>query len=205
MLTEKRWRDLTEALNLSPCPDCFKAIQKAYSEGHRFYHTDQHINAMLKHLDATKSLAENPYELELAIWFHDAIYKPFSSTNELDSANWAKAFLNKENYIDAGIDRIYRLIMVTQHHGNAESNDESLMVDIDLTILGTSEEVYDEFEKNVRKEYKLVPWFVYKKKRKEILESFMSMPSVYRLDYFKSRYEDQARRNIARAIQVLSE
>ena len=67
-----------------------------------------------------------------------------------------------------GAERIHSLIMATQHNGIVQDKDQKLIVDIDLTILGASPEIYDEFERNVRKEYKMVPTFIYRKKRKEL-------------------------------------
>lgn len=202
-MNEERWQNLMLAMRLKPSTNCFNELVSAYNEKHRHYHTQKHIEAMLKHFDNTKNLAKAPLEIELAIWFHDAIYKPFSSSNELDSANWARDFLLEQNYSQDGIDRIHKMIMSTLHNGQAKAADEQLIVDIDLTILGTTESVYDEFERNVRKEYKLVPWLIYKRKRKEILEGFLQQENIYKTSFYQERFEDQARINLSRAIQAL--
>ena len=114
------------ALGLPPSEECYHALHAAYSEKHRFYHTVNHIDAMLTHFDGVKEIAEKPEELELAIWFHDAVYKPLSKTNELDSANWAQAFLTAHSYGKAGIERVRNLIMATLHNGNVKTPDEQL-------------------------------------------------------------------------------
>lgn len=191
------------SINLPPSHECFESLCNAYSEKHRFYHTTKHIDAMLRHFDVTAELADKPQELELAIWFHDAIYKPLSSTNELDSANWATEFLTANHYNPDGIERIHRLIMATLHNVAVDQNDAKLLVDIDLSILGAPADIYDEFEQNIRKEYKLVPSLIYRRKRKELLESFLQKDSIYNLDYFKNHYEKAARTNIQRAIERL--
>lgn len=183
--------------------DCYRAIGDDYAEKHRHYHTGEHIDAMLRHFDSVAHLAEHPAELELAIWFHDAIYKPFSKTNELDSAQWAKEFLCAHNYPIDGQDRVFKLILATEHDGTVENMDEQLMVDIDLTILGKPPEIYETFEKNVRKEYRWVPWFIYRKKRKEILKSFLNRPSIYQTQYFKDKFEETARLNISKTLAAL--
>lgn len=192
-----------QAMGLPPSLDCFNALYSAYSEKHRYYHTTEHIDAMLKHLDTFAHLAENRDEVELAIWFHDAIYKPFSSSNEADSADWAKEFLLANDYDKDGIQRVHDLIMATLHNGEVSNRDQKLLVDIDLSILGTPAEVYDQFEQNVRQEYKLVPSFVYRKKRAQILQSFLAKDSIYNLDEFRDQYEQPARENIRRAIDDL--
>src|SRR5690554_4406137 len=151
MMNQNRWQTLMSAMGLPPSKECYDALHAAYSEKRRFYHTVDHIDAMLTHVDGVKDIAERPEELELAIWFHDAIYKPLSKTNELDSANWAQAFLASHGYGEAGIARVHNLIMAMLHNGSVKSHDAQLIVDIDLAILGALPAVYDQFERNVRR------------------------------------------------------
>ena len=202
-MTLERWQQLMNRLGISLNKDTYQALTKSYSEKHRRYHTGEHINATLKHLDSVAGLANDVVEIELALWFHDAIYKPFSANNELDSADWAVQFL-VDNEIEKGrIDRVYKLIMATVHTAKTEGNDQLLMVDIDLSILGTSSLIYDQFEKDVRYEYKLVPYFLYRKKRKEICVSFLERDRIYQYDFFYELLERQARINLTNAIKRL--
>lgn len=202
-MNQTRWEKLMQSLGLPSSLDTFEALVQAYSEKHRHYHNTQHIKALLKHFDSTTSLMENPNELELAIWFHDAIYKPHSSTNELDSANWVKVFLSSHGCDDAIIDRVFHMIMATLHTEKTSTTDEKIIVDIDLTILGSPSNTYCQFEKDIRSEYKWVPSFLYKKKRKEILTSFLDRDRIYHCDYFFRKLEHQARENLKGAINAL--
>ena len=204
-MNKKRWLTLMESMGLKDSLECFDALRSAYSQKHRFYHTVEHINAMLRHFDQVGHLASCPAQLELAIWFHDAIYKIFSKTNERDSAEWAQTFLRVQGYNKEAVQSVYDLIMATQHNDEASSitEDAKLLVDIDLTILGATPEVYDEFESNVRKEYRLIPSFIYRKKRKELLASFLDNSSIYQTDYFRDKYESTARDNLSRVIAML--
>lgn len=202
-MSKNRWVKLMESLGLPDSIPCYEQVYAAYSERHRYYHTIQHIDAMLAHFDSVSEYANAPAELELAIWFHDAIYKAFSKTNELDSAVWAKEFLLSNGYDPDGSESVFNLIMATLHNGQPRDLDQKLMVDIDLTILGSSPSVYDEFERNVRKEYRLIPSFIYRKKRKQILQGFLNQPSIYNTEHFKNQYEALARENIQRAIEAL--
>lgn len=198
-----RWQNLMQNLGISTNEDTSQVLLKAYSEKHRRYHTGEHINAALKHLDTVADLADDIDEIEIAFWFHDAIYKPFSATNELDSAVLATEFLSNNGVPQERIDRIYNLIMATVHTAETEGNDQLLMVDIDLSILGANQAVYKQFERDVRYEYKLVPYFLYKKKRKEILFSFLERDQIYRYDFFYEKLEKQARINLNNAIDSL--
>jgi len=116
--------------------------------------------------------------LALAFWFHDAIYKPFSSTNERDSADWAMRFLEENGAESEAIGRIEALVMATCHDAEATDPDMQILIDIDLSILGARPEVYDQYERNIRKEYRRVPKFVFRKKRKEILQGFLDKPRL---------------------------
>lgn len=203
LMNKERWQFLMSALGLAPSPDVFRALCDAYGEKHRFYHTGQHIEAMLRHLDTVQYLAQNRAELELAIWFHDAVYNPLSATNEADSAQWARDFLSRQSYDHNGIDRVDNMIMATLHSSSPETADEALIVDIDLAILGASPDVYAQFEQNVRQEYRWVPWFVYRRKRREVLASFLDQDNIYHLDTFRDRFEDRATSNLQNAIAML--
>jgi len=193
------------AFSLGENKETFDALIKAYGEKHRAYHTWDHISACLKHLDAVRDHADHPHEIELALWFHDAIYKPFSSTNEKDSAIWAQEFFEMNGFDnDEVVARVFDLIMVTEHTGEAITHDAKLMIDIDLSILGTSPEVYAQFEKDVRFEYKRVPGFLFKKKRRAILQEFLDRDPIYHNEYFRDTLETQARVNLMKVIEILS-
>lgn len=198
-----RWLRLMGAWGFEPNRDTFDALLSAYAEKGRHYHTAAHVSACLRHLDACAATVERPREVEIALWFHDAIYKPFSGSNEKDSADWASSFLSERGAADAEVDRVHRLIMVTEHDAPTSGNDESVLVDIDLSILGADPDTYDRFEKAVRQEYRLVPWFLYRRKRAAILRGFLDRPVIYTSGCFSATVERRARENLSNAIANL--
>lgn len=74
MFQRERLRRSLAALEIEPHVDIFTALAAAYDEGTRYYHTRAHIDACLSQLDVYRDLARNPAEIEIALWFHDAIY-----------------------------------------------------------------------------------------------------------------------------------
>lgn len=74
---------------------------------------------------------------------------------------------------------------------------------MDLSILGADEPAYAEFESGVRKEYRWVPALLFRRKRAEILASFLARPQIYTTKLLHDRYDSHARRNLSRAIADL--
>ena len=199
-MNASRWSQLMKTLEFDENREAFDFLRNSYNERHRKYHNESHIDAVLSSLDNTKHLANDLPAVELALWYHDVVYKIFSSTNELDSAKLGKAFVLKNSTDEQLAENVYALIMATQHNTQIEGNDETLIVDIDLAILGSSADGYAKFEESIRQEYKLIPWMVYKKKRIEILNWFLDREHIYFHEYFRTALEDNARYNLSTAI-----
>jgi predicted metal-dependent HD superfamily phosphohydrolase len=199
-----RWQKLMDALGVAENLPTHDALAAAYAEKHRRYHTARHIDDCLNKLESARHLAQAPAEIEIALWFHDAIYDPYKSANEEKSADWACVFLAGNGVDPAQVERIRDLILATRHQAIAVDPDAQLLVDVDLSILGANETDYAEFEKNVRGEYKWVPAMLFRKKRAEILQSFLDRPQIYSTSFFSDRYEQTARANLAAAIAALS-
>ena len=71
------------------------------------------------------------------------------------------------------------------------------------TFLGVDEASYAQFESNVRQEYRWVPSILFRRKRAEILESFLARPHIYNTESFRTCLEAPARRNLTAAIANL--
>ena len=198
-----RWDHLCASLNLTPDPEIYNALIAAHAEAHRAYHTLDHIAACLRHLDDVKDLANRPQEIEMALWFHDAVYEPFSTTNEEDSAAWAAAWLRGHGAEAAVIDRVRDYIIATKSHDAPATQDGQLMLDIDLSILASPSEIFNIYETNIRREYRRVPKFIFRKKRKSILNEFLTRKQIYAHPYFHARWDGRARENLRRAISAL--
>ena len=203
-MNEFRWQNLMAHFGVTNAHETYTELLAAYSEKHRYYHTKKHIDHCLAELDDFSSLAHEPHELELSLWFHDAIYNPYSSGNEENSADWACEFLQRHSVSSARIERVREHILATKHQSIPKNMDSQLLVDIDLAILGADQDKYAEFEMNIRKEYRWVPRILFNQKRIEILKSFIDRPGIYNTYAFKDRYEENARSNITLAIKTLS-
>lgn len=202
-MKKQRWQTLIQNLGGSPSLDTYRQLVQAYAEPHRYYHTADHINACLDHFDGAHTLALAPLEVEIALWFHDAVYHSSSNQNEQDSAHWAARFLHDAGVAQNRCDRVHDLIMATQTHEVQDGPDAALLLDIDLAILGQEARVFSIFEANIRREYAWVPVVEYCQRRSEILETFLQRPHVYQTSYFQERYDAIARANLQTAISRL--
>lgn len=177
----------------------------AWGEPQRHYHTLQHLRECLAHFDAAAMLARRPAEVELALWFHDAVYDPRRGDNEERSADWAAASIRAAGCAEEIAQRVQALVMATKGHGvPAGDPDTDLLLDIDLAILGAAPARFDEYEQQVRKEYAHVPDAAFRDRRRAVLESFLRWPAIYRTAAFRDALEDKARANLRRSIAKLS-
>jgi len=203
-LDRSRWTGLWHRLGAQGDGlSILSALEVSYAEPARAYHTAEHIRDCLSQFDPSRHTALRADEVEVAIWFHDAVYLPGASDNEDRSAGLARTTL-----ADAGApldmaQRIAELVLATQHLAIPRDPDAALLCDIDLSILGRSPEAFDEFERRIRREYSWVPEAMYRSARAEILEGFMRRRSIYQTDFFRESYEAPARANLARILKEL--
>jgi pantetheine-phosphate adenylyltransferase len=155
-----------------------------YDEPHRFYHTLEHIEFVLKQLHDTGVLTHD--EVFLAAVFHDIIYNPQSKTNEEDSADY---FMNAAKSSGLSTDQkehIKQLILDTKHHKPTVPFSEEL-IKADLAILNAPFDQLIKYEKQIFKEYQFVDYKDYKVKRIEALKHFNTKGNLNHLiDYVNS-------------------
>ena len=173
-----------------------------WSETHRKHHTVAHLHEML---DAIGLLAEAGIEfdreaVELAAWFHDAIYEIGRDDNEDRSAELARELLASSPIRD----EVARLVMVTKTH-NVDDDDVNgaVLSDADLSVLGSEPLRYRTYAAAVREEYADVPDEVFKPVRAQVLSSLLD-GRLFHTAAGRERWEERARRNIAEEIRALS-
>jgi predicted metal-dependent HD superfamily phosphohydrolase len=188
--------------------ELFTHLLEAYRQPHRAYHTVAHIEACLYQLDGyqldvAQTQAERPAEVEMALWFHDAVYGLKAADNEAQSALWAAQALHQSGVSAVVSDRITTMILATTHDRPPETHDCALLLDIDLSILGQSPEAFAVYEQHIRTEYHWVTEKQYRAGRAAILEQFLARSTIYYTPFFQARLEAQARWNLERSIATL--
>lgn len=201
---QQSWSRTWQALAANGTGQGLKAqILACYSEPHRHYHTLQHLNECLAQLEQYRKLAEYPEEVEIALWFHDAVYDTHRQDNEARSAAWAALELAKAGVSTERIERVNELIMASCYHALPEGSDQKLLVDIDLAILGAEKPRFMEYESQVRKEYFWVPEELFCEKRGEILRAFLLRAQIYNTELFRDRFEHRAHENLNGSVKQL--
>jgi predicted metal-dependent HD superfamily phosphohydrolase len=199
-----RWKGCWDELGLPPPPGAIDALLARYAEPHRAYHTLRHLEECFAQLEPVRAQCERPAEVELALWYHDAVYEPKEPGNEERSAEWAARVLGEAGVPADAADRVRALVLATKHDAVPETPDARLLVDVDLAILGASPERFDEYEAQVRREYEWVPEPAFRAARARILRELAARPALYSTAWFRGRLEAQARANLARSIARLT-
>jgi len=203
MPTLEQWRTTWTGLGVAAPADLYRRLIASYSEPHRKYHTPLHLDECLAKFSGVRSQASHPEEIEVAIWFHDAIYDTKRKDNEEKSAQWARAAMLDAGLSEDRAERVRRLIMTTCHDAIPAGEDAQILVDVDLSILGAAKDRFDEYERQVREEYAWVPDTLFRRERKKILKSFLERPRIYSTQHFRETHEHQARENLRRSLERL--
>ncbi len=180
-------------------------IERQYTHKTRHYHNLSHINSMLTQVEDFKSSITNYDAFLLAVWYHDIIYEPTKKNNEERSALLAKKRLKTLNIDDKTLETVQALIVSTKKHEVllTDNIDNSYLLDIDLSILGANWETYQEYLKNIRKEYAIFPNFMYRKGRKKVLRHFLERETLYFTKDYQTKFEKKARENLSKELNQL--
>ena len=202
----QRWQTLASSFDTCPAvvDATFTMLHKHHSERGRHYHTLGHVRALLDLADEFAPQLRDPRAVQLAIWFHDAIYKSRRSDSEERSAQLAIAALGRLRVPPEVIERVASMIRATKGHDAAGLDDDGRwFLDFDLAILGGSAPLYREYRGAVRREYRWVPSLLYRRGRREVLEGFTRRERLFFHAPMHERLEAQARDNLAAELKEL--
>lgn len=200
------WNKACEDLKAEGDPmDVFTDLVKSYTEPHRHYHDLSHVKHCLNEFEDVKELSQNPEAVEMAIWFHDAIYNPKKDDNEKESAKLAEKELRELGLSQGFRQKTKELILDTDHSRKPDTENGELIVDIDLSILGQENDKFTDYQKGIRKEYDWVSEKQFEEKRSEILKGFLGRDHIFQTNFFRDKYEKKARANLKSAIKELQD
>lgn len=230
-----RWKNLLEAISPGVSMDTIvgwrSIISDLYSAPNRLYHNLDHIDRLLglwysdgfftsgrakqEEFMGQAEMTKMGYLLEVAIWFHDVIYRPGVSGNERASADMAKCFLTAFNASDSDIEIVEKAIMATTYDRQPQSRLEEMVFgslssdqrdlstlvtgylnDLDLSGLAASYEDFSKESVAIREEYGLVTDEAFAWGRTRFFATLLTSP-IYMV---AKHLEGQARSNIKKHI-----
>jgi predicted metal-dependent HD superfamily phosphohydrolase len=198
------WQTTLQNFHVDPgaANKVFLDLVGIYAESNRHYHNIQHISQVLSTIDILKNYAQDLPAIQLAAWFHDAVYHTQLKDNEEKSAIYAQNVLLGLGIPAHRMIKITNLILNTKYH-QAEDIDSQILLDADLAILGTNSIAYQEYAHAIRQEYAWVEETEYIAGRKLVLERFLQRPFIYYTSVMRESAEELARLNIQREIFAL--
>jgi predicted metal-dependent HD superfamily phosphohydrolase len=195
----QQWHALTAPL----LPDATRReaelskLLAAYSAPERHYHNVQHLENLFAQVAAFPQV--DAVVVELAIWYHDAVYEALRGDNEAKSAEWALAFLAETSLEPARCARVADLIRRTADHTQPQPPDDAdllLFLDADLSILGAPALAYWDYARQVRREYRLVPDLLYRPGRRQVLAKLLAVPVLFHTPALHAAFDAPARHNL---------
>ncbi len=183
-------------------------LERGYGAPGRHYHDWGHVWFCLCELDRVRSLCHAPLAVEMALWFHDAVYEPAAADNEERSAALAARWAECLGWPGERIAQVRSLVLATRleagRRGSGADGDAQLIRDIDLAVLGRSRQAFRRYEAEIRREYAAVPWERFREGRSRLLRTLLDRPRLYQTEPFRRRYEERARRNLRWSLEGLA-
>ena len=207
MVLPDRWRSLTGSIGArGDVAGAFADLDRRHREPGRFYHTWDHVADCLAGLDTAPGLCDRPEAVELALWFHDAVYDPRAGDNEARSAELLREAAARLG-VDAGLAAVSAGLVLATAHGQqdpASARDAAAIRDLDLAILGAPPARFDAYEAAVRREYGFLSEAEWRAGRSRVLRAFLERPRIYLTGDFRDRLERQARANLEDSLRRLA-
>lgn len=202
----QRWERLREWLRLGVIYiPAGERLWGNYSEAGRVYHDAGHVLYCLEKFDNYPSAAGQSDEVEVALWYHDAVYDA-EAVDGLNEAMSARFFWREFGDLARGqidVERVERLILATRHLGEPQSDEEALIRDIDLAILGEPAGRYSQYVADVRREYGHMGDEEWREGRARVLKGFLARKKIYFTRHFWKLSEKDARANLVGELEVL--
>ncbi|MEU9124309.1 hypothetical protein AB0C96_31380 [Streptomyces sp. NPDC048506] len=175
-----------------------------WSEPQRHYHTVAHLSAVLTRIDELAGHADDLAVVQLAAWFHDAVYRPDRSENEERSAALAERALPELGIGAARTAEVARLVRLTvTHDPEPDDPDGEVLCDADLAVLAGSPDDYAAYAAAIRAEYAFVPDADFTAGRSAVLRQLLTLSRLFRTPMGYDRWEHLARRNLTTELDLL--
>jgi predicted metal-dependent HD superfamily phosphohydrolase len=194
------YREAEERYNFPPDRSC-----------HTF---EGYIGFCLDELETVKNLFEEKtyFTVALALIFHNAICDFTLPKNEVLNAYFALSLCQKMGIENIG-KKALSLILATDHSEipahtpyspltpiNSQEASMYFMVDIDMAILGQNKDIFEQYERNTRKELRLFQDKLWILRHRKFISNLLAKPYIFHTLYFREKYENQAQLNLKNSL-----
>lgn len=177
-------------------------LLERWGEEHRHYHDVRHLVVAL---DALEQLGEADPSVQLAVWFHDAVYDGVPGQDEESSARLAQERLQPILPADQ-VAQVARLVRLTATHAPApDDHAGARLVDADLSILGANPGRYDVYTRDVRLDYEHIDEPTFVAGRLQVVTDLLGRDQLFHTARGRELWQEQARMNLAREAANLRE
>ncbi|MFD9501250.1 hypothetical protein [Streptomyces sp. NPDC060035] len=204
-----RWQDALVAARCGargPDPLAYADnLLARWAEPQRRYHTTVHLTQVLDRVDTLAGHASDPDLVRLAVWFHDAVYRPDRTENEERSAALAERALPEAGVPATATAEVARLVRLTVTHDPADDDTNGeVLCDADLAILAADPKEYGAYAAQVREEYGFVPDDAFRDGRAAVLRQLLDLPRLFRTPHGFAAWEPRARQNLTTELELLT-
>lgn len=175
-----------------------------WAEPHRKYHDRRHLMSVLEALDVLTEASDirrpesgTGRTVQLAAWYHDAVYRGQAGQDEEDSARLALQTLPAAGSAEDEAAEVARLVRLTATHDPAGSDlPGALLCDADLSVLGLPPDRYARYTADVRSEYAALPEPAFLAGRKSVVAGLLERPRLFATPAGRVLWEERAHRNL---------
>lgn len=174
-----------------------------YADPSRVYHELTHLSDVLDRIDDLADECPDPTLVELAGWFHDAVYDVRRADNELASADLATALLTP--YLTGEqVGEVARLVLLTRDHAVTDGDaNGAVLCDADLAVLAGGPSAYRDYTERVRREYAHVSDDDFRSGRDDVLRRLLALSALFHTRHGTEHWEQPARANLQRELTTL--
>ena len=178
--------------------ELFDLLAAAYSERPRQYHCVNHLQECFHFYDSLPRLSGKTARTEMALWFHDSVYSMRPGfNNEEESAKWCKYLLMDVGVLEGLATQISNLILA-DHNAVLTDPEQQVLADVDLWILASPPERFEEYEAQIRMEYSQVSDELFYTTRAGIMRRIAEKEHIYYTPEIRVQLEDRARANLSK-------
>jgi len=171
----------------------------------RRYHGVRHVTWVVRHVQelTTEVEVEDLAAVFAAAVFHDAVYDPTASDNEVRSAELAARVLRDLGWDDFRAGSVAAMIRATATHESPPDVDTAVLFDADLAVLGAEPNAYQAYVTGVRAEYGHLDADAWRRGRTQVLQRLLAADPLFATAPARRRWAARAGANLTAELAAL--